>query len=132
MAAIAKDGYFPTILAKRRKTIPVYAIIAMSSLAFCLVLAGSLQVILEFGSVTFLLVSLLMAYANYKIRDLTKSSASLTLFSLFGLLLGTVFIIYYEISVQIEQVIFIGGLYGILTLCSWFSARGKKNQSNSA
>ena len=131
MAAIAKDGYFPAILAKRKKAIPVYAIIAMSSLAFCLVLAGSLQVILEFGSVTFLLVSLLMAYANYKIRDLTNSSAFLTLFSLFGLLLGTVFIIYYEINAQIQQLIFIGGIYGILTLCSWLYSRSKKKQFNS-
>ena len=125
MAVIAKDGYFPSILAKRNNQIPVYAIIAMTGLAFCLILIGSLEVILEFGSVTFLLVSLLMAYANYKIRDLTNSSAFLTLFSLSGLLLGTVFIIYYEISTQINQMIFIGGLYCILTLASWLYSKGK-------
>jgi amino acid transporter len=126
MAVIAKDGYFPAILAKHKKSIPVFAIIAMSGMAFCLVLAGSLEVILEFGSVTFLLVSLLMSYANYKIRDLTNSSAFLTLFSLSGLLLGTVLIFYYEISTQIQQMIFISGLYGILTLCSWLYSRGRK------
>ena len=126
MAVIAKDGYFPAILAKHKKSIPVFAIIAMSGMAFCLVLAGSLEVILEFGSVTFLLVSLLMSYANYKIRNLTNSSAFLTLFSLSGLLLGTVLIIYYEISTQIQQMIFISGLYGILTLCSWLYSRGRK------
>ncbi len=125
MAVIAKDGFFPSILAKRKKQIPVHAIIAMSGLAFCLILIGSLEVILEFGSVTFLLVSLLMAYANYKIRNLTNSSAFLTLFSLTGLLLGTVFIIYYEISTQIHQMIFIGGLYFILTLASWLYSKGK-------
>jgi amino acid transporter len=126
MAVIAKDGYFPAILAKRKNQIPVYAIITMSSMAFCLVLAGSLEVILEFGSVTFLLVSLLMAYANYTIHDLTDSSVFLTVFSLFGLFLGTVFIIYFEISTHIQQMIFIGGLYGILTLGSWLYSRGKK------
>ena len=126
MAVIAKDGYFPAILAKRKNQIPVYAIITMSSMAFCLVLAGSLEVILEFGSVTFLLVSLLMAYANYTIHDLTDSSVFLTVFSLFGLFLGTVFIIYFEISTHIQQIIFIGGLYGILTLGSWLYSRGKK------
>jgi hypothetical protein len=103
----------------------------MSSMAFLLILAGSLEVILEFGSVTFLLVSLLVAYANYKIHDLTDSSAVLTIFSLFGLLLGTVFIIYYEISTHIQQMMFIGGLYGILTLGSWLYSRGKKYQHNS-
>ena len=126
MAVIAKDGYFPAILAKRKNQIPVYAIITMSSMAFCLVLAGSLEVILEFGSVTFLLVSLLMAYANYTIHDLTDSSVFLTVFSLLGLFLGTVFIIYFEISTHIQQMIFIGGLYGILTLGSWLYSRGKK------
>ena len=82
MSVIANDGYFPSFLAKRKNRIPVYAIVTMASLAFCLVLAGSLRVILEFGSITFLLVSLLMAYANYKIRHFTGSSAVITLLSL--------------------------------------------------
>ena len=125
MAVIAKDGYFPAILAERKRQIPVYAIITMSGMAFCLILLGSLEVILEFGSVTFLLVSLLMAYANYKIHDLTDSSAILTIFSLFGLLLGTVLIVYYEITTHVQQMIFIGVIYTILTLGSWLYSRGK-------
>ena len=126
MAVIAKDGYFPSILARRTNHIPVYAIITMASLAFSMVLAGSLQVILEFGSVTFLLVSLLMAYANYKIRHLTDSSAVLTILSLFGLMMGTVLILYYEISSQIQQMFFIGGLYALLTLGSWLYSKKTK------
>ena len=129
MAVIAKDGYLPPILAKRINHIPVYAIITMAGLAFCLVLAGSLQVILEFGSVTFLLVSLLMAYANYKIRHLTESSALLTILSLVGLSMGTVLILYYEISTQIQQMIFICGIYSLLTLGSWLYSRDYKNSS---
>lgn len=115
MAVIAKDGYFPSILAKKHNLKPVYSILTMSLLAFILVLAGSLQVILEFGSLTFLLVSFLMAYANFRIRHLTCSSASLTLIALFGLLMGTVFILYYEITTQPEQIIFISVIYLILT-----------------
>ena len=79
---ILRLRYFPSFLAKRTNKIPVYAIITMASLVFCLVLADSLKVILEFGSITFLLVSLLMAYANYKIRHFTGSSAVITLLSL--------------------------------------------------
>jgi amino acid transporter len=127
MAVIAKDGYFPSILAKRTNHIPVYAIFTMAGLAFCMVLAGSLQVILEFGSVTFLLVSLLMAYANYKIRHLTDSSTVLTIMSLFGLMMGTILILYYEVSTQIQQMFFIGGLYALLTLGSWLYSKDKKN-----
>lgn len=123
MSVIAKDGYFPAILAKRINNIPVYSIVTMACLAFCMVLAGSLQVILEFGSVTFLLVSLLMAYANYKIRHLTKASTVLTIVSLFGLMMGTALIIYYEINAQVEQLYFIAGIYALLTILAWLYAR---------
>ncbi len=123
VAVIASDGYFPSFLAKRSRRIPVNAIVAMAGLAFCLVLTGSLQVILEFGSVTFLLVSLLMAIANYKMRKETKSSAALTILALVGLLAGAGFIVYYEITTQVEQLYFIGGLYVLLTFGAWLYAK---------
>ena len=128
MAVIADDGYFPKILAKRINHIPVYAIISMAVFAFLLVLAGSLEVILEFGSVTFLLVSLLMAYANFKIRDLTKSSLFITVISFFGLLIGTALILYYEFTNQPQQLVFIVGLYTLLTLASWLFSINKVHQ----
>ncbi len=123
MSVIAKDGYFPSFLQKRKNNIPIYAVITMSTLAFCLILVGSLKVILEFGSITFLLVSLLMAYANYKIRHLTKSSVVVTVISMFGLFMGFIFIIYYEIITQVEQLFFIVGLYILLTFASWIYSK---------
>ncbi len=125
MSVIAKDGYMPEFLARRINNIPVYAIICMSPFAFLLVLVGSLEIILEFGSITFLLVSLLMAYANYKIRDLTDSSSVLTMVAFFGLMFGTALIFYYEINNQPQQLYFIGGLYALLTLGSWLYSRAK-------
>jgi len=130
MAVIAKDGYFPLFLEKRTNHIPVPAILVMSSLAFCLVLAGDLEVILEFGSVTFLIVSLLTAYANYRIRIHTKSSAVLTILAMSALSVSTVLIIYYEVSTQINQMIFIGSIYILLTLGSWLFSRSGQNQIN--
>jgi hypothetical protein len=44
--------------------------------------------ILEFGSVTFILISLLMAFANYRIRHLTRSSARLRFLPLSGCWVG--------------------------------------------
>ena len=123
MAVIASDGYFPRILARRINHIPIFAIISMSVLAFLLVLAGSLEMILEFGSVTFLLVSLLMAYANFKIRHLTHSSLLITFISFFTLLMGTVLILFYEFNNQPQQLLFIIGLYMLLTLSSWLFSR---------
>ena len=123
MAVIAEDGYFPQILARRRRNIPVYAILAMSALAFCLVLAGNLRVILEFGSVTFLLVSFLMAYTNHKIGEKTDSSPVITRLAMAGLAAGTVLILYFEAVSQPEQLAFIGALYLLLTIGAWGYAR---------
>lgn len=125
MAVIAQDGYFPSVLSRRINSIPVFAIISMSLMAFLLILAGSLQVILEFGSVTFLVVSLLMAFANFRIRDLTDSSTVVTLLSFAGLLVGTVLILYYEYTSQPEQLVFIILLYTILTIGAWLFSKSK-------
>ena len=98
----------------------------MSSLAFCLILAGDLQVILEFSSVTFLLVSFLMAFANFKIYKKTNSSLTITIVAMIGLFAGTALIFYYEATTQIEQLYFIGGIYFLLTVGAWFFSRFKK------
>lgn len=127
MAVIARDGYFPAVLSRYINHIPVYAIICMAVLAFLLVLAGGLEVILEFGSVTFLIVSLLMAYANFKIRHLTGASTLVTLLAFAGLGAGTGLIFYYESVQQPAQLVFILVIYGLLTLCSWlYSIRHKR------
>ncbi|MBO6752349.1 MULTISPECIES: APC family permease [Spongiibacter] len=123
MAVIAADGFFPAALATRKNRIPVYAILSMAALAFALILAGSLQMILEFASVTFLLVSLLMAYANFRIRAQTQSSLLVTVIAFLGLLVGTVLIFSYEYRNQPEQLVFIVTLYAILSVGSWFFSR---------
>ena len=128
MSVIAKDGYFPEFLLKRKNNIPINSIITMASLAFCLILVGDLKIILEFGSVTFLLVSLLMAFANFKIYKLTNSSLVLTISAMIGLAIGTILIIYYEFTTQIEQVYFIVSIYVILTLGAWLFSKIKKNR----
>jgi amino acid transporter len=129
MAVIAHDGYLPGFLARRRGSIPVNAILTMSGLAFLLILAGSLQVILEFGSVTFLLVSLLMALANHRIRDRTQSSAIVTTAAVAALGFCTLLICYHEIVHQIEQMAFIAGLYAALTLGAFAYRRGARSRA---
>ena len=126
VSVIANDGYFPSFLAKRKNNIPIYSIIMMSSLAFCLILVGDLKVILEFSSVTFLLISFLMAYANFTIRKKTDSSLMLTIIAMIGLFTGTMLILYYEATTQIEQLYFIGGIYILLTIGAWVFSRLKR------
>ena len=133
MSVIAADGYFPGVFAERRSNnIPAHAIVGMSLLAFALVMTGSLQEILEFGSITFLLVSLLMSYANHRIRLATQSSGLITLLSIFTLAVGTVLILYYEAKNNPEQLYFILGLYAALSLGAWIYSIKRQHLSDVA
>ena len=126
MSVVAKDGFFPAILAKRKNNSPQNAIIAMAIISSLLILIGGLELILEFGSVTFLLVSLLMAIANFKIRAKTNSSTFLTLLSIIGLSIGGILILYYELTNNWQQMLAIIILYILLAFGAWRFSRGKK------
>ncbi len=124
MARIADDGYLPKALTKRiQSTIPSNAILAMAATASLLILAGGLRLILEFGSITFLLVSLLMAVANFKIRRLTNSSDFFTVVAMAGLGVGSILILWYEYQTEPMQLLFILILYAILTVGAYSYAR---------
>lgn len=129
MTVIAKDGYLPVYLGNKRKGIPIFALVTMALFAFMLVLIGGLQLILEFGSVTFLFVSLLMAYANFRIRHLTRSSLLVTILAMLGLTCGAALIFYYEFNNEPEQMIFIGLIYVLLTVGAWRFSKMKKTAS---
>ncbi len=122
MSVVAKDGYFPKFLSIRKNTSPQNAILTMATLASVLILIGGLELILEFGSITFLLVSLLMAVANYKIRNKKNSSTFLTALSISGLGIGGLLILYYEFTTKWEQMIAIIFLYFILAFGAWLFA----------
>lgn len=123
MARIADDGYLPHTLSKRHGTIPVYAILAMAATASILILIGGLRLILEFGSITFLLVSLLMAIANFKIRRKTRSSTLFTIIAISGLAVGSILILWYEYKTKPEQMLFIMLLYILLSIGAWSYAK---------
>ncbi len=129
MAVIAEDGYLPNIFAKRRGHIPHYAILAMFLFSTALILTGGLQLLLEFGSITFLLVSFLMALANHKIRDKTGSSSALTIFSVIGLGVGAALILYYEFMTNKIVLLFSAMLYFLLALGAWIYAKKKSRIS---
>jgi len=123
MARIADDRYLPKILSKRRGTIPSNAILAMAATASLLILTGGLRLILEFGSITFLLVSLLMAIANFKIRKLTNSSDFFTIVAIVGLAVGSILILIYEYKTKPEQLLFILTIYIILTIGAYIYSK---------
>jgi len=130
MARIADDGYLPKKLGKRKGTIPQIAIMTMATVASLLIAVGGLRLILEFGSITFLLVSLLMSIANFKIRKKTKSSLLITLMSIVGLSIGAMLILYYEFQTHPEQLLFILMMYIALSTGAWGYAYFIKQKNN--
>ena len=103
MARIADDGYLPAVLSFRKNQIPQTSIIAMATVASLLIVVGGLRLILEFGSITFLLVSLLMSVANFKIRKENSSSSIISVLSIVGLFIGALLILYYELQTNPAQ-----------------------------
>lgn len=133
MAVIANDGYFPKQLGQKIKThIPNKAIITMSVFAYVLLATGGLQVILEFGSITFIIVSMLMAYTNYRKRVETNSSLIITATSFLGLLLAGLLIIYFEFTENKEQFIYIIIIYILLGIGAFFYSKKKTNAQQRA
>ncbi|WP_055437140.1 APC family permease [Lacinutrix algicola] len=130
MSVIAKDGFFPKILSVRKNNSPQNAIIAMAVISCLLISIGGLELILEFGSVTFLLVSLLMAIANFKIRKKTNSSTILTIVSIIGLSIGGVLILYYELTNNWQQMVAIIVIYIFLAFGAYKFSSNKKNSYN--
>lgn len=112
MAVIASDHYLPKALTKRKKgVIPYNALITMTILAILLIFSGELQLLLEFGSITFILVSFLMAVANYKMRKETNTQAVIALIALIGLFAAGVTILAYEFTHNIKQLGYILSVY---------------------
>jgi amino acid transporter len=123
MAEIAEDGFLPKGLAKRKRNIPTIAIISMAVMASILIIAGGLRLLVEFGSITFLIVSLLMAIINHNIRDKTHSSSLITILSIIGLGTGGILILYYEFSNKWEQMVSIIIVYILLSIGAWFYSK---------
>lgn len=128
LAEIADDGYFPKFLSKRKNHIPQNAIILMASLAGFLILVGGLRLLVEFGSITFILVSLVMSIINYQIRAKTNSSSLVTIIAIIGLTMGAILILYYEFTHKWQQMLAIIISYILLALFAWIYA--KRTQEN--
>lgn len=125
MAVIASDGVFPRLFAQRRNGhVPSFAIAAVCLLAVVLLLSGGLQLILEFGSMTFITVSFLMAYANFRIRHLTNSGLWMTLLAMIFLAGAGIQILVFEAKTDWQQLSHIFLLYLVLGILSaWYSRR---------
>ncbi len=127
MAEIAEDGFFPKKISKRSSNnIPAIAVISMAIMAGILIVVGGLRLLVEFGSITFLVVSLLMAIINHKIRKKTQSSSLITIMAIIGLGVGGILILYYEFTHKWEQMVAIIFVYIALTIGAWLYSKKRK------
>ncbi|MDF1714990.1 MAG: APC family permease [Akkermansiaceae bacterium] len=133
MAVIADDGYFPKALSVRIKGhVPRNAIWTMFVLAFLLVIGGGLKLILEFGSVTFIIVSFLMAFANFKKRRETDSHVILTLIAMVCLFVAGALILTFEFMHAPGQLVSILAIYVILLVGALIRSRSKRHADEAA
>lgn len=125
LAVIAADGFFPARLAHRRRGhIPSYAIVVMTIAALPFIFLGGLEEILEFSSITFIFVSLLMALANFVKRRETRTHPLLALGSMVILGLAAVAIVIYQWQTNRRALAVTVGLYVIaFSAASVFSGR---------
>ncbi len=127
LSEIAEDGFLPNVLSIRTKNnIPSYAVMFMAIMAAILIIVGGLRLLVEFGSITFLIVSLLMAVINHRIRDKTNSSSFITLAAIMGLGTGGILILYYEFTHKWEQMTAIILVYVALAIGAWLYSKRKK------
>jgi len=90
LAEMAGKGMMPPQLALRdRRGVPWVAVVTMTVLAGAFALFGSLGIIAEFSSLTFLLVSIGVSLANWKLYQKTCASLGVTWLGL-GLMAVTV------------------------------------------
>jgi len=115
MAVIASDGYFPTLFARRHKEhIPGYSIVAMTLTAFCMVIVGGLEELLEFSIITFIIVSLVMAYANFVKREQTGTHPALAIAVMAFLGMGMFAILAYQWLFHAKALWVTLGIYVVL------------------
>jgi amino acid transporter len=127
MAVIASDGYLPAVLARRQKDhIPGYAIVAMTVTAVLMVILGGLEELLEFSSITFIIVSLLMAHANFVKRRQTGTHAVVAIAVMAFLAVGLLAILRYQWLFHVRALVVTFGIYGALGLGSATYARRRE------
>jgi len=90
MAEMATSNRLPQAFSFRSRTdVPWLSVVVLTGLALGFTVLGGLETIATFSSMTFLLVSITVSVANYRLRSITKSRIEIVLLGI-GLMLATV------------------------------------------
>jgi amino acid transporter len=112
MADIARDRYFPPILARKTETlIPKNALLFLFILSALFLIFGRLEAIVAFSSMTFLLVSLAVAIANFRLRGVTNANLGIVLAAIALITTTIVLMIIYLLKHEIDTLLKILFIY---------------------
>jgi amino acid transporter len=121
ISVISTDGYMPKTLSLRSSSgIPRASVITMATLALLLLLSGTLQKILEFGSFTFMASSLLIAIACLKVYRQAQASRIILLISIGGLAGGLVLLTLFQFSQEPKSLVYTFGIYALLGILAFY------------
>lgn len=112
MAEMATEHEMPKAFSFRnRQTVPWIAVVALGTLTIFFTYFGSLELIASFSSLTFLLVSLAVNVANYKLRDKTGANPYYIGVGILLLLFTIGTLIFYLSVHSSQELIWIGSIY---------------------
>ena len=120
MAEMAEKDIMPSKLSIRNnRNVPIISLMILTFFSSVLTLLGSLNIIAEFSSMTFLIVSIGVSIANIKLKSLTHPNIPLAISGLILMLITTSIIIAYVLRTNIVEALSIGLIYlltGIISI----------------
>lgn len=121
MAEMATEKRMPQAFSFRSRTdVPWVAIVVLTGMALVFTVLGGLETIATFSSMTFLLVSIAVSVANYRLRLITRSKTWLILLGI-TLMLTTVILLLWHLSIhQPPTLLWIAGFYSAITITEVF------------
>ncbi len=129
LAQMALSGRVPKSFSFRnRADVPWLANVTLIALALVFTLAGGLEVIAVFSSMTFLLVSIGVSAANLKLRAITGARTWLVLLSLFLMVMTIALLVEHLVRTAPDTLAIILGIYGAVILCEILFSRRRRRQ----
>lgn len=115
MAEMATEHEMPKAFSFRnRQVVPWISVITLSILTVLFTYFGTLELIASFSSLTFLLVSLAVNLANYKLRFKTKANAYYIVLGIFLLLFTIGTLLFYLFIHSSQSLLWILSIYSII------------------
>ena len=117
MAEMATEHEMPKAFSFRnRKTVPWIAVIVLGILTLFFTYFGGLELIASFSSLTFLLVSLAVNVANYKLRDTTRANPYYIILGIFLILFTIGTLLFHLAMHSLQELAWILSIYIVIIL----------------